>query len=229
MFGVTTTEYTALQKLLPMGNIARILPNHDTNWFKERTVIIKSLDRFVRLPKLFSQDVNLQGLWNVFQSYWGSPEDHPQAANLEQPPPHDAPHHQFDHRPGSSSDSLGSHDHVDPGAPSAGSGDHVASPANVAEGDTPPSGESESPFSMYDVVDLDDIDGVSIDGEEEAGIDMGTPVSGGMPNGQPIPGPSLAPASSHTPSAVGNLDPASIAQRKQELAAKIAELRWACW
>ena len=215
MFGVTTTEYTALQKLLPMGNIACILPNHDTNWFKERTVIIKSLDRFVRLSKLFSQDVNLQGLWNVFQSYWGFPEEHPPAANLEQPPPHDAPHHQFDHRPGSSSDSQGSHDHVDPGAPSAGSGDHVASPAN--------SGESETPFSMYDVVDLDDIDGVSIDGEE-AGIDMGTPVSGGMPTA-----PSLAPTSSHTPSAVGNLDPASIAQRKQELAAKIAELRWAFW
>ena len=173
--------------------------------------------------------MNLQGLWNVFESYWGSPSDHPAPINFEdQPPPIDAPHQQFDHRPGSSSDSLGSH--VDGVVPRAGSssdsGDHVASPANpgdhVVEA---PSGESELPLSVYDVVDLDDIDGESMDGEPSDGEEI---VMGSMPD-HPIPGPSLAPASSHIPGTVGNLDPASIAQRKEELAAKIAELRWKFW
>ena len=182
------------------------------------------------MSNLFNEDVNLQGLWNVFESYWGSPADHPAPADFDRPPAHDAPHHHFDHRPGSSSDSLGSHDHVDRAAPPVEGGDHVASPVgsgdHVAETDALPSGESETPFSMYDVVDLDDIDGESFDGEEP-GNDMDTPLPGGMLDDQQTPGQSLAPASSHAPSAVGNLDPASIAQRKQELAAKIQELRWA--
>ena len=230
MFGITTTEP------LPCKNF--IYGGYNMHTPKSWRQFVQGKNMFFSLcivwDKFVSPNYSLR-MWTFrvygmsLRAIGVSPSDHPAPINFEdQPPPIDAPHQQFDHRPGSSSDSLGSH--VDGVVPRAGSssdsGDHVASPANpgdhVVEA---PSGESELPFSVYDVVDLDDIDGESMDGEPSDGEEI---VMGSMPD-HPIPGPSLASASSHIPGTVGNLDPASIAQRKEELAAKIAELRWKFW
>lgn len=168
----------------------------------QKHTYLYSIDLFFPLFSLkhFLKDVSLQGLWNVFDSYWTH-------ANQSGEPDYDSLATDL---PDSSPPSIGDEARRSVAAPSGSvsiSGPAVEATPPVAPASVDPYHDSR-PFSAYDVVMLDDESGELVEPDLE-------PDSEPIPSN--VPGPALRSCAC--------MDPASKEKRRREIQDQIASLR----